>query len=237
MKKILFTAALLLNFGYFIAPEANLVDEAYAAKTAKAGKKTAKPACRERDAIQYREEKVNIYIEPDMLRFILANLAVCGKLAREIGITEFDVSEDNSGKLFSEAFFKVSIDDPVIREKVYRYSFDYRMGIETPFPIMMTGHGATEVKFSGDNRKSVLADFNMEFCPGKSPLDDLAYRFPIILKIVFTAKMEKVIRQAEKLGEYFENDTEYLLEIIGEDEEVFSGPEKQVLRNFIKGAA
>jgi hypothetical protein len=237
MKKILFTAAILLNFGYFFAPEANLVDEAYAAKAVRAEKKNAKPACGERGAIQYREEKVNIYIEPDMLRFMLVNLAVCGKLAREIGITEFDVSEDNSGELFSETFFKISIEDPVIWKKVYHYSFDYRMGMEAPFPIMLTGQGNTKVKFSDDNRKSVLADFNMEFCPGKSPLDDLTYRFPIILKIVFTAKMEKVIRQAEKLGDYFENDTEYLLEIIGEDEEVFSGSEKQLLRNFIKGAA
>jgi hypothetical protein len=236
MKKIFFIAALLLNFGPFIAPEAG-PDEAYAAKPVKAEKQAAAPACGDRDSIEYREDKVNIYIEPKLMRFMLNNLAVCGKLAREIGISEFEVSKERTAKLFSETYFKIAINDPVIWQKVYHYSFNYRMGLENPFPIMMTGNGKTKVKFRDDKRKSVMADFVMEFCPGQSPLDSLSYRFPIILKIVFTAKMEKVIRQAEKLGDYFKNDAEYLLEIIGEDEEVFSGSEKKLLMEFIKGAA
>jgi len=235
MKKVFIVATLLLGFGNFIAPGA-VMEEAYAAKQGKAGK-TAAPFCGEKDPIRYNEDKVNIYIEPKLLRFMLDNLPACGKLARELGISEFEVSNDRSGKMYSESYFKLMIEEPVIWKKVYHYSFNYRMGVENPFPIMITGDGKTKVKFKDDNRKSVIADFDLEFCPGNSPFDNLAYRFPVFLKIVFTAKMEKVIRQAEKLGDHFENDTEYLLEIIGGDEEVFSESEKKILREFIKGAA
>jgi len=190
-----------------------------------------------KEPIPYNEKDVHIYMDASTFNFMLDNLPLCGKLAKELGITEFQVSYKKPEFQFEESGFRISLKNKKRLKGKNRHQllFDYLIGANGPLPLNVQGEGNVKIVFKTGKGNSIVANFNTDLCPGSSVFDSLAYKSPTIITTVFTAKMEKVLRQAENLSDYIKNDAPYLLELMDESDDIFTRSEIDLFKKFLKG--
>jgi len=192
-----------------------------------------------KEPIAYNEKSVRMYMDASTFNFMLDNMPLCGKLAKELAITEFKVSYQKPNSVFEESGFKISVSQQkrLKGRNHHQILFDYLIGANSMLPLNVKGIGNANISFKSGKGNSIIANFNISLCPGTSTFDSLSYKSPSVIKAVFTAKMEKVLRQAENLSDYIKNDAGYLIELMDESDEIFTRSEINMFKKFLKGAA
>lgn len=188
----------------------------------------------EKAAVVIDEQGVNLDVKEKFFSFMLEHPTLSCKLARELDITEFRVEKSEKGPVFKEQAFKIYLKKVNMKNGMHKFDFSYVVGIDNPFPVKTTGKGKATIATKKGEDNQIKADIGIKLYPNDFALDKVVKKIPFILKAVFSLKLEKVLRQAEKLGDYFVNDADYLLEIVTDEESIFTMSEIKALKKYLK---
>jgi len=181
-----------------------------------------------------KEEGMNIYINPLLFRFFLAHPGLNGKLANELAVSDVALSKNDGKYTFTSFLFAIEMEKSRIKNKKYELTFNYKIGIDEPLPLFAKGKGIATFFLKEEKEDRLKADIRLSLTSNGGLLGAITKKIPKILEVIFSVKMEKAVRDAEKLARFFDGSAGEILDIVTDENSDFTRLELRCLKKNFK---
>lgn len=184
--------------------------------------------------VSISRENVMLDLSLESFGFMLRHIPLSATLAQELGITSVRTVKLKDGYLFNDTGFQVLLESSIKEKKKIVVKFSYSIGIDSPFPVKTSGSGEAVVTVKSDDKKRVVADVKLELDVNDSAVDKIAKQLPYLLQAFFSWKMEQLFRGVESLYRIIDDDPEYIMEIVRDEEDVFTIADRKAIEKLLK---